>query len=238
MNVSIIIPARNEEENIEHLLKDVYSVFKTNKYSGKIIVIDDCSTDETLHICNKLKEKIPLLMTVHHKECLGKSAAIQSGVKNSNSDFIIMIDADYQYDPNDIPKIVDELKRGYKLVSGWRIKRKDPSSRLIFSYFFNLINRILFGIEIHDVNCGLKGYSSDIFNKVNLEFPKWFVDTELLAKLSALKIPIKEVKIRHYPRKHGNSKINCFETPIETLINCARLKVLLLRRRPNESVAT
>lgn len=230
MNVSIIIPAYNEEENIERLLNDTYRVFKKNKYKGNIIVVDDCSSDNTPFICNKLKKKIPVLKLVSHKKRLGKAGAIQTGVKEANTNFIVMIDADYQYDPNDIPSIVNELNNGYKLVAGWRIKRKDSITRLIFSYFFNLVNKILFGIKIHDVNCGLKGYSSDVFKKVNLEFPKWFVDTEILAKLHVMKFPIKEVKIRHYPRMRGLSKISCIKTAVETLINCVKLKILLSRR--------
>jgi len=226
MKISIVIPAYNEEENIQRLLRGVHIVFRKNKYSGDIVVVNDCSTDKTLEICTKLKKEIKNLKIVTHKKRSGKTAAILSGLKIIKSKYMIMIDADYQYDPRDIPKIAKKLN-GYKLVSGWRIERKDSFRRLFFSYFFNLIIKNLFGIKIHDINCGLKGYATEMLRNIEFKFSGFFIDTELLAKIYKRGIDITEVKIRHYPRKHNTSKINCIKTGIDTLINAIKLKFML-----------
>jgi len=228
MKISIVIPAYNEEKNIERLLRDVYTVFRKNKYSGDIVVVNDCSTDKTLEICTKLKKEIKNLKIVTHGKRSGKTAAVLSGLKIVKTKYMIMIDADYQYDPKDIPKIAKKLN-DYKLVSGRRIERKDPFRRLFFSYFFNLIIKKLFGIKIHDINCGLKGYLTDMLRNIEFKFSGFFIDTELLAKIHKKGIDVTEVKIRHYHRKHNASKINCIKLGIDTSINAIKLKFMLYR---------
>jgi len=229
MNLSVIVPAYNEEQNIVKLLKDIFLVLKENKYNNEIIVVDDCSDDNTLQVCYNLKNDIPNLKIIRHSERQGKSDAIQSGVNHAKNKFIIMIDADYQYDPKDIPKIIKKFEEGYEFITGWRAKRRDSKFRLLLSFIFNIINRILFGIRVHDINCGLKGFTKNLFMKIKLEFPKWFMDVELIAKAYTMNISITEVIINHYPRKHGRSKIKFIETSLETLINSLKLKYSLLR---------
>jgi len=231
MRVSVVIPAYNEEGNIKRLLKDIFLIFKKNRYKGEIIVVDDGSDDDTFSICDDLRNQIPNLRVVKHTKRQGKSGAIQSGVKMAKNEFIIMIDADYQYDPRDIPQIIKKFEEGYEFVTGRRVKRKDSIPRLFLSSLFNTINRILFGIKVHDINCGLKGFSKSLFKRVKLEFPKWFMDTELIAKLYAARIPVAEVAITHHPREYGHSKISCIGTTLETLVNSLKLKISLLKNQ-------
>lgn len=229
MMISVVIPAYNEEKNIKHLVEDTSLVLKENRYRGNIIVVNDCSTDDTLKICKNLKKKIKNLKIITHKKRVGKTKSILSGLDAVKTDYMITIDADYQYDPRDIPKIVNKLKEGYKLVSGWRVERKDPLIRLIFSFFFNLIDRTLFGIDLHDVNCGLKGYSTEMLKNINFNFSNFFIDTELLAKVYKKGIKASEVKVNHLPRKGDTSKLNVIKISVETIVNCIKLKFMLWR---------
>jgi len=124
------------------------------------------------------------------------------------------------------PKIVDGLKQGYKVVCGWRAERKDPHSRLVLSYFFNFIDSVLFGIKIHDINCGFKGYDVDVLKRIEFRFQNFFIDTELLAYVYRVKLPITEVRIKHFPRENDMSKINAIKTSWDILVDCLKLKFL------------
>lgn len=225
MEISTVIPAYNEEGEIERLLRDLSRVYSENGYRGDIIVINDCSTDRTLEICNNLRKDIPNLRVISHERNMGKTVAVLNGIKLVRTPYIFMLDADYQYDPFDMPKLVEKVEQGYKIVSGWRHERKDPKIRLLVSWMFNFLDRIMFGIKLHDINCGFKIFRTDIFKGMEFRFDQFFfIDTELLAQAYKKKVPVAEVKISHHPREKDASKVKVITSGIEILINCLRLR--------------
>lgn len=227
--ISVIIPAFNEEGTIETVIQKTYQMFLSNNYTGEIIIVNDCSKDKTGEMCEKISRGRDEVKVIHNKKNLGKTNAIKKGLKISKGDIIVTIDADLQYDPFDVPKLLQCFDTNVDVVSGYRMCRKDNLIRKIFSYFFNLYNRILFDIQIRDINCGLKAYRREVINGIELKQSKWFIDVELLAKIAKRKASIIEVPISHYDRGKGKSKISLIFIVYETIKNSLILKFYFLK---------
>jgi len=232
--VSLIIPAYNEERTIEKITIDSKNILKKPYKQFEIIIMDDCSTDNTLQICKDLTKKIKNLRIFSNNKNIGKTKNLIKGFNVAKSDVIAFIDADYQYDPLDLPNIINKvIVDGYDISSGNRHNRDDPWHRKVASKAFNLFNRIMFNIKIEDVNCGLKAMRKDVLKRIRIEYfnAKWFVDTEMLAKAYRKKIRIIQTPIRHMPRKEGNSKVNIFSLGIETIFYGIMLKIKFILKR-------
>jgi glycosyltransferase involved in cell wall biosynthesis len=219
-SVAVMIPAYNEENTIARIINDTNNIFKRYYKNYEIIIINDCSTDKTLEICNEQKKKIKNLKIYTNKVNMGKTKTILEGLDLTNADIISFIDADYQYDPQDLPKVIQKVIEGYDICSGKRKDRKDSLYRIFMSRLFNLFNRLMFSIKLEDVNCGLKAFKKNILNDINIEYlnAKWFIDTELLAKAYKKNMKITQVDINHFPREGGESKVFGIKLAIETII--------------------
>jgi glycosyltransferase involved in cell wall biosynthesis len=224
--ISLVIPAFNEEKTIERIIRDSDSVFRKNFRDYEIIVIDDSSTDRTKEICENLGNQLEKLALHTNEKRSGKTAAVTNGFRLSKSDVISFIDADYQYSPKDIPRLFKKLNEGYDICSGKRTERKDSLKRHVLSNGFNLFNRYMFGIRIDDVNCGLKMFRREVLDKVRLKYLKarWFIDTEMLARAQRMGFRITQIPIEHRHREEGSSKINIYKILIETFTYAFRLK--------------
>jgi glycosyltransferase involved in cell wall biosynthesis len=231
MSVSVIIPAFNEEKSIKEVVKRTILMLNKNNYHGEVIVIDDGSKDNTWEICKQLSKEHPQTVKVlHNRINKGKTEAIKRGFEASTGNFVVMIDADLQYDPFDIPLLLRALlNENADVACGYRVNRRDRFDRKIYSYFFNLYSRLLFGLPVHDVNCGLKAYKGDLLHSINLSPSRWFVDVELLAKLHRGGKKIIEVPISHSLRAKGKSKISFFNITYESIKNGLSLKLKMLK---------
>jgi len=244
---AIIIPAYNEEGTIKRILVDVDKAMKEkcNKKENQgdnqnicagydIIVVNDCSKDDTLKIVNSLKKKIKNLGVFSNEKNMGKTRTLLHGIEKSTSGIIVFIDADYQQDPKDIPHIIEQIKHdGADICCGKRINRKDSFYRKFISFFFNLFNRAMFGIRIDDINCGLKGFRKEVFKNMTIKYPqaKWFFDTELLGRAYAKGMKVTQADVRHYLRTEGVSKINGLKAAAETVFYGILLKIDLIFNR-------
>ena len=219
-SVAVMIPAYNEENTIARIIDDINNIFKKHYKNYEIIIINDCSTDKTLDICNEQKKKIKNLKIYTNKVNMGKTKTILGGLNLTNADILSFIDADYQYDPLDLPKVIQKVIEGYDICSGKRRDRKDSLYRIFMSRSFNLFNRLMFNIKLEDVNCGLKAFKKNILNDIEIEYinAKWFIDTELLAKAYKKNMKITQVNINHFPREGSESKVSGIKLAIETII--------------------
>lgn len=200
IDVSIILPAKDEAKSIPILIKEISSILIKTKKTYEIIIVDDGSKDNTKEIIKKLKNnKVQL---ISHRGNLGKSQALQTGFNQARGDTIITMDADLQDDPKEIPNFLRELK-SYDVVSGWKKKRYDPISKKIPSKIFNKLVNILTGLNIHDINCGFKAYKRECVMQLNLYGELYRFIPLLLYKEN---FTIGEIKVNHRPRKYGKSK--------------------------------
>ena len=201
--VSVVIPANNEQESVEILYNELLSVLKKNKIDYQIVFVDDGSTDDTFSLLVKLQKKDSKIKIVRLRGCFGKSIALQTGFENSTGNIVITMDADLQDDPREIPRFLNKLSEGYDLVSGWKKQRHDPISKTFPSKLGNFTTRILTGIKIHDLNCGFKAYKREVVNHIHL-YGELYKYIPVLAEKQNFKVG--EIVVSHRPRKYGKSK--------------------------------
>lgn len=201
--VSVVIPLLNEEESLRELHEQLKNVLSRIGGNYELIFVDDGSTDNSFKVLRELRQRNNRVKAVRFRRNYGKSAALAVGFQKAQGDFVITMDADLQDDPAEIPNIIRELKGGLDVVSGWKKKRKDPLGKTIPSKFFNFVTAKVTGINIHDFNCGLKGYKNDVIKSVN-------VYGELHRYIPALAhwlgFKVGETVVNHRPRKFGKTK--------------------------------
>jgi glycosyltransferase involved in cell wall biosynthesis len=201
--VSVVIPLLNEEESLRELHEQLKNVLSRIGGNYELIFVDDGSTDNSFKVLRELRQRNNRVKAVRFRRNYGKSAALAVGFQKAQGDFVITMDADLQDDPSEIPNIIRELKGGLDVVSGWKKKRKDPLGKTIPSKFFNFVTAKVTGIDIHDFNCGLKGYKNDVIKSVN-------VYGELHRYIPALAhwlgFKVGETVVNHRPRKFGKTK--------------------------------
>lgn len=206
-SVSFVYPAFNEEENIERavrLAREAAELVRLDEF--EIVVVDDGSADSTWSILESLQANEPNLRPIRHERNLGYAAALRSGFAAARHPLLCYSDSDNQFDLREIRYFLP-LADQFDVISGFRIYRFDPLSRLVLSWGFNLLVRIIFRIPVRDIDCALKMFRREIFDRIQIESQRFFVDTEILAKAKALGFSMTEIGVRHYPRMAGRSTV-------------------------------
>lgn len=204
INLSFVIPAKNEEGSVEVLYQEIVIAVTKLKKSFEVIFIDDGSTDNTHEVLKKLYKKDGQIKVIKLRGNFGKSAALQAGFNQAKGDIIFTLDADLQDNPQEIPLFLKKIDEGYDLVSGWKKKRLDPSlSKVVPSRIVNFLTRKLTGINIHDTNCGFKAYKKEVINNLNLYGELYRFIPVIAAKQN---FKVTEVIIDHRARKYGKTK--------------------------------
>src|SRR5690606_37119223 len=169
----------------------------------EIILVDDGSTDGSFSVLRELAEQDPQIRAIRLRRNLGKAAALQIGFAHANGDVVVSLDADLQDDPNEIPRLLAELAKGYDLVSGWKRKRHDSLARVIASRLFNAAVRRVSGVELHDLNSGFKAYRRWVTQDIQIygELHRF------IPVIAAWKgYAVSEVEVAHRPRRFGRSR--------------------------------
>ena len=206
MDLSIVIPLKDEEESLPELSAWIKKVCDENEYSYEIIMIDDGSTDNSWKVIESLSSANPSVKGIRFQRNYGKSAALNEGFKAAQGDIVITMDADLQDSPDEIPGlrhmiIVD----GYDIVSGWKKKRFDNTlTKNIPSRFFNAVTSKVSHIKLHDFNCGLKAYRKKVVKSIEV-YGEMHRYIPVIAKWSGFK-KIGEKVVEHRARKYGVTK--------------------------------
>ncbi len=205
--LSVIIPCYNEEKNIEELLKRVNDV-EINNIRKEIIVVDDCSTDDSRKVLEKNKKIIQKIL--FHSENMGKGAALRTGIKNATGDYIIIQDGDLEYDPNEYENLLKPLINDEcDVVYGSRFKNKVYkgyiSNKLANRFLTNLSN-LFTHYKLTDMETCYKVFKSDIIKSIDLKENRFGFEPEVTSKLSKKKVKIKEVQIKYNPRTKNEGK--------------------------------
>ncbi len=203
IDFSFIIPAKNEEKSVENLHHQIIKEVKKLRKSYELIFIDDGSTDKTFEVLKQIRKIDKNVKIIKFRGNFGKSIALQAGFNFSKGDLIFTMDADLQDDPREIPKFLKKMNEGYDLVSGWKKKRYDPSSKVIPSRIFNFVISILTGIRVHDTNCGFKVYRKNVIDSLNL-YGELYRFIPVIAVKQNFKFT--EVVVSHKRREYGKTK--------------------------------
>ncbi|TNE68434.1 glycosyltransferase [bacterium] len=202
--VSVVVPLLNEQESLPELTDRIEASLTKAGYAFEVIFVDDGSTDDSWKTIASLQQSKTFVKGVRLRRNYGKSAALQEGFELATGNYICTMDADLQDDPDELPEMIQMLKDGLDLVSGWKQKRYDPISKTIPSKFFNFVTSQAAGIELHDFNCGLKAYKAEVIHSIRLygELHRYI---PLLAKWEGFS-KIGEKVVQHHARKYGYSK--------------------------------
>ena len=225
MNLSIVIPVYNERENLPLLFDALYNVMNSMQKSWEVILVDDGSRDKSLSVLKEYAEKDPEhIRVISFRRNFGQTAAIAAGLDYSQGEIIILLDADMQNDPADIPMMLAKLNEGYDLVSGWRKDRKDNAlTRNFPSMLANgLISRVT-GVHLHDYGCTLKVYRRDVLEGFRLygEMHRF-----IPVYANSVGANITEVPVRHHPRKFGKTKYG-LERTVKVVLDLFTVKFLV-----------
>lgn len=231
MNLSIIIPAFNEEESIKPLVNLIFKSLDKSLEDFEIILIDDGSNDKTWDEIVKISNKFENIVSIKLLENYGKSDALDAGFKVCKGNYVLTMDADLQDDPSEIlPLYSMIIEKKYDLVSGWKKKRNDPLTKTIPSKFFNLVTRLFSGIKLNDFNCGIKIYRKEVINSINL-YGEMHRYIPLIAKWNGFN-KIAEKEVNHNRRKYGVTKFG-MERYIRGFLDLLSVSfVYRFRRRP------
>lgn len=203
--ISVIIPAQDEEESLPELCQWISRVMSSHGFSFEVIMIDDGSSDRTWEKILEINSGDNRFKGIRFNRNFGKSAALQTGFRASKGQVVITMDADLQDSPDEIPELYDMVTaKGFHMVSGWKKKRHDPISKTIPSKFFNYITRKISGIDLHDFNCGLKAYQSVVVKNITV-YGEMHRYIPLIAKWAGFN-KITEKAVVHRERKYGQTK--------------------------------
>lgn len=206
MDISIVIPLYNEEESLPELADWIREVMNNYNFSYEIIMIDDGSKDRSWQVIQELQRSNSNIKGIKFRRNYGKSAALYTGFDLVKGDVVITMDADLQDSPDEIPGLYKMIQEdGYDLVSGWKKKRKDPVlTKNLPSKFYNWTARIITGIKIHDMNCGLKAYRKNVVKSIEV-YGEMHRYIPVLAKWAGYN-NIGEKVVEHSERKYGVTK--------------------------------
>lgn len=209
--VSIVVPAKNEEENLPLLFEKFDVEFAKRKLRGEVIVVDDGSEDGTYDVAMAGSGQYRWLRVVRHSVNMGLTAALKTGFETARNDILLFWPADLQYMPEDIPRLVAKFSEGFDVVTGWKQGRY--GLRRFVSYIYNLFSRKLFNVKVHDLN-SVKGFRREVIDSI-----PWRKDWHryLVVWAADKGFRIGEIKIKLYPRYRGRTNFSIWRVPVGVL---------------------
>jgi len=223
MNLSVIIPVYNEQENLPMLYEALLKALEPLAVAWDVILVDDGSRDGSLKVLEQLAAKDQRLRVVSLRRNFGQTAAIAAGIDHSDGEVIVLMDADLQNDPADIPMLLQKIEEGYDVVSGWRAKRKDAYvTRTLPSNLANGLISWVTGVHLHDYGCTLKAYRREVITGFRLygEMHRF-----IPVYASSYGARIIELPVNHNPRKFGKTKYG-LERTVKVILDLFTVKFL------------
>ncbi|MDH7484973.1 MAG: glycosyltransferase family 2 protein [Anaerolineae bacterium] len=211
--VSVLVPAKDEADNIPTLVEKVGRAFAALGVRGELVLVDDGSSDGTGEVAAALQADYPFLRLIRHRRNLGMTAALRTGFRAVRGDVILFLPADLESDPEeDIPKLLARLDEGYDVVAGWRQGRQ--GGKVVTSAIYNAVSRLLFGVPAHDMNW-IKGFRRQVMETLPPLRSDWHRFLLHIAAHQGYRIG--EVRTNWYPRQAGRSHFGLSRIPISLL---------------------
>jgi glycosyltransferase involved in cell wall biosynthesis len=223
--LSLVVPVFNEKNNLIPLYEAIVQTLRPLKLKWEIVYVDDGSQDGSLDVLKKLAKQNPRQVSVIvFRRNFGQTAAIAAGIDHSEGEVIILLDADMQNDPSDIPMMLAKLDEGYDVVSGWRKNRKDNAiTRNLPSFIANRLISIVTGVYLHDYGCTLKAYRREVLGGFRL-YGEMHRFIPVFAHSVGARIA--EVVVQHHPRKYGRTNYG-LERTVKVVLDLFTVRFLL-----------
>lgn len=203
LQLSVVVPAFNEEKNIHPLYSKISSVLKKMRLSYEIIFIDDGSIDATFERICEIGKKDKRVHALKFSRNFQKAAALSAGFHHAKGDIIVTMDADLQEDPAEIPRFIEMINESHDLVVGWRANRTDSFDKVFASKVFNFLVRTCTNIKLHDSDCNFRAIRREFLQQLTIYGGLYRYIPSIAASRGAR---IGELKVRHQPRQWGSSK--------------------------------
>jgi glycosyltransferase involved in cell wall biosynthesis len=225
MELSIVIPVYNEAKNLPLLNEAIHQAMKTYSKDWEVVFVDDGSKDDSLKALEEIAGADPArVRVVELRRNFGQTAALAAGIDHAQGSIIVMLDADMQNDPADIPMMLEKIDEGYDVVSGWRRERKDTFiNRTLPSKIANGLISWVTGVHLHDYGCTLKAYRREVITGFRL-YGEMHRFIPVYANRFGARII--EVPVQHHPRKFGKTKYG-LERTIKVLLDLFTVKFLI-----------
>lgn len=203
MRLSIIVPVLNEAESLPQLHREIVASCGAAAIDFEVIFIDDGSTDASWSTIGRLSAEDPRVSGIRFRRNFGKAAALTAGMRAARGAVLMMMDADLQDDPAEIPAFLAKLDEGFDVVNGWKQRRLDPWHKVYPSRVFNGMVGRLTGLKLHDHNCGLKAFRREVAGEIRI-YGELHRFIPVLAHARGFRVT--ELSVNHRPRQHGHSK--------------------------------
>jgi len=200
--VSVVIPSLNEAESLPELERGIREALADHE-DYELIFVDDGSTDDSWKVMDDLRLQNDRVRAVRLRKNFGKAMGLSAGFSRARGEVVIMMDADLQDDPAELPKFIAKIDAGFDVVVGWKVKRLDPANRLFLTRIFNATVRWVTGVKLHDMNCGFKAYRREVIRTIPI-YGDLFRFIPALAAWEGFRVT--EIPITHHARKHGASR--------------------------------
>jgi glycosyltransferase involved in cell wall biosynthesis len=206
-SLSVFFPAYNDAPSIPALVYKTFDVLRRHVDDYEVIVVDDGSRDKTPEVLEALRSEFsPYLRIVTHPENRGYGGALRSGFAAASKECVFYTDGDGQYDVGELPALLERMTSETGLVNGYKLERHDPAHRIWIGNIYNFCARLLFRIQIRDIDCDYRLIRRSLLEKVHLTSTSGTICVELVRKLELSGCHVAEVGVHHYPRLHGTSQ--------------------------------
>jgi len=224
LELSVVVPLLNEAESLDELYASLKQLLDDIGKSYELILVDDGSSDGTAQRIKDIAHLDPCVKAIIFRRNFGQTAALSAAFDHAQGDVVVTIDGDLQQDPADIPLLLDKLEEGYDIVCGWRHQRKDNFFlRTVPSRIANALISRSTGVYLHDYGCSLKAFRKEIVKKISLYGDMHRFIPAIARRVGA---SMAEVKVSHFPRRHGKSKYGLRRVP-RVLLDLILVKFLL-----------
>jgi glycosyltransferase involved in cell wall biosynthesis len=232
-SLSIVLPAYNEEENVESAVEQVSAIAQELGMDYEIILVNDGSADRTGEIGRELEQRVPNFRLVEHYPNRGYGGSLKAGFAAATKDLVAFVPADNQFDFNEVNRLLERLDEA-DIVSGYRADRQDPFIRKFNALGWNMVVRLLFGSLCRDIDCGFKLFRREILDRVNIVSDGAMIDTEFLAGAKARGYRIVDVPVTHLPRVAGEATGANFRVVAKAFYDLVRFRQRLSRELREE----
>jgi glycosyltransferase involved in cell wall biosynthesis len=229
--LSVFFPAYNDSGTIASLVIAALRTARTLTSDFEVIIVNDGSADATADIADELARTYPEVRVVHHDRNRGYGGALRTGFETATRDLVFYTDGDAQYDPTEMVVLWDAFNENVDLVNGYKISRSDPLHRIVIGRIYHHTVKILFGLQVRDVDCDFRLMRRTIFDRVMLEKNSGVICLEMMKKVQDAGFRIAEVPVHHYHRAYGRSQFFNVRRLFKTGVDVFKLWYALVIRR-------
>jgi len=210
-SISALFPAYNDVGSIGKIVHTMARLLPELTGDFEIVVVDDGSSDGTGPLLDSLTQDYPFSRVIHHGINRGYGAALITGFANCTKELVFYTDGDGQYDVEELGKLLAAMRPDIDIVNGYKISRSDPKYRIVLGRVYQFLMRVLFRLDVKDVDCDFRLFRRDLFDRIQLTYDSGVICVEMMKKFQAIGCHMVELPVHHYHRSHGRSQFFCLK---------------------------